>query len=331
MIKFEKQTWYDKNDTENQAKRIPINATNLNRIENGIEGAYVSINELEENINATIRPIAPYLTFVGNTNADMVAAAFGKGNEDEVTGIGKALKMYANFKGNTDNVDFLDGYDKYTDLVADHKQKLIGNKVIYTLIKGNAYAKDIIANTNSGLPDIVLYDAGSTEYLDLANATCSGYSSSTMNNRITRSIDVTNGLINLVGNVNGAGFTGAIQGYACLCTIPLIQPLPELRGYRYIHVKFADNIESSIKFDPEGEDKCDDSCHIIVAGAKHVIGHYNYNAVLTGQSFSSNDFFDTYANNPSAQDIKIGIYLEQLASTRHYGVINIKKIWLSET
>lgn len=46
----------------------------------------------------TSLPMASYLAFAGNVNADMIAAAFGKGNEDEVTGVGKALAMYSNYK-----------------------------------------------------------------------------------------------------------------------------------------------------------------------------------------------------------------------------------------
>jgi hypothetical protein len=84
-----------------------------------------SISDLSERT-----AIPSFLIFAGNVNADMVAAAFGRGNESEALGIGKALKMYANFKGNTENIDFLDGYDKYADLVTAHKQKLISNPTL---------------------------------------------------------------------------------------------------------------------------------------------------------------------------------------------------------
>lgn len=46
-----------------------------------------------------VRAVSSYLTFVGNVNADMVAAAFGKGNEDVDFGIGNALAMYGWYKG----------------------------------------------------------------------------------------------------------------------------------------------------------------------------------------------------------------------------------------
>ena len=42
-INYEHKTWYDKNDTVNASKRIPISATHLNRIEDGIQESF---NEL---------------------------------------------------------------------------------------------------------------------------------------------------------------------------------------------------------------------------------------------------------------------------------------------
>ena len=39
-IKYEHKTWYDKSDTENAAKRIPLSAANLNRIEDGIQESF---------------------------------------------------------------------------------------------------------------------------------------------------------------------------------------------------------------------------------------------------------------------------------------------------
>lgn len=48
--------------------------------------------------------MSSYLTFVGNVNADMLDAGFGKNNEDNVKGLGKALVMYSKFKGNVSNM-----------------------------------------------------------------------------------------------------------------------------------------------------------------------------------------------------------------------------------
>jgi hypothetical protein len=42
-----------------------------------------------------------FMAFAGNVNPDMLDAAFGKGNEDRITGIGRQLAMYAWFKGDS--------------------------------------------------------------------------------------------------------------------------------------------------------------------------------------------------------------------------------------
>lgn len=46
MIEFEKQTWYNKGDAANAAKRIPISASQLNRIEDAILSMYNHINDM---------------------------------------------------------------------------------------------------------------------------------------------------------------------------------------------------------------------------------------------------------------------------------------------
>ena len=46
MINFEKQTWYNKNDPNNQDKRIPISAAHLNRIEDAVSAAVSHVNDM---------------------------------------------------------------------------------------------------------------------------------------------------------------------------------------------------------------------------------------------------------------------------------------------
>lgn len=46
MIEFEKQTWYNKGDTANAAKRIPISASQLNRMEDAILSVCNHINDM---------------------------------------------------------------------------------------------------------------------------------------------------------------------------------------------------------------------------------------------------------------------------------------------
>lgn len=52
---------------------------------------------------------AAYVAFVGNVNAEMVEAAFGKYNEENIVGLGRALAMYANYKSGG-NVDIKEQY-----------------------------------------------------------------------------------------------------------------------------------------------------------------------------------------------------------------------------
>ena len=47
-INYERKTWYDKNDTPNASKRIPISATQLNRIEDAIGQSVGVINSMFE-------------------------------------------------------------------------------------------------------------------------------------------------------------------------------------------------------------------------------------------------------------------------------------------
>ena len=46
MIEFEKKTWYDKKDTANASKRIPISSANLNRFEDAIDYTVKNINDM---------------------------------------------------------------------------------------------------------------------------------------------------------------------------------------------------------------------------------------------------------------------------------------------
>ena len=157
MTNFEKQTWYNKNDTENKSKRIPISATHLNRIEDGIEGAYALINELETSINASIPTTAIYLTFVGNTNSDMVSAAFGKSNEDYIKGLGMALIMYSRYKGEKIEFTALSECNTLDDISNSFNAaaEILKSTAIVSLMNSNAYSKPYIDlwTLNSMLPE----------------------------------------------------------------------------------------------------------------------------------------------------------------------------------
>jgi len=51
-------------------------------------------------------PLASYMAFCSNVNADSLDAAFGKGNENSIMGIGRQLAMYAWYKGTSRSVAF---------------------------------------------------------------------------------------------------------------------------------------------------------------------------------------------------------------------------------
>lgn len=274
-----------------------------------------------------------FLAFVGN-NTDMVEAAFGKGNEDENLGIGNALRMYANYKGNTENIDFLDGYDKYAELVKDHKQDLISNESLYGIIKASSYANNILMNTRSNLPEIVLYDSGNTEYLSLTSANFS-----TEDIGIgTFEGDARENVINL-SITNYGSHSGSVGlGKAVKCIIP-IKPLPDLRGYRHLRIKFADggasyfNNLSELDLTPGGNSN---SCiGFVIGNVENKIFHKKSDMVndtidYTGKTFSFDNFGD-YTQNPTSNTIELYIKMNDVKNGHKSGYINIEKIWITET
>lgn len=322
MINFEKHTWYNKNDSENASKRIPLSAHHLNRIENGIEGAYTFANEL----TAPIPAIAPYLTFVGNANANMIAAAFGKGNETENIAIGKALKMYANFCGETDNLDFLDEYNNYKELVKAHKYRLVSNSYINTLIASSSYASGLLKSTIVGMPDIVLYESGKTDYLNLSGATIVCEKSIYDIGNYTSSMDFAGDVLNVkaVSKMSPSGdeVTGRL---AARCTIPLSKPLPKLCGYGCLNIKFADDAISGFTHLQSPERTY---ANIVVAGNTLNIPCSEEDLSLKGE-VKTQDFFDSYIKNPVKDNIEIQLNLERITSEQTVEV-NIEKIWISE-
>lgn len=85
-----------------------------------------------------------YMAFVGNVNADMVDAAFGKGNEDIIMGVGEALAMYGWFKG-MDKTEHpfthLRKMQTLNDMNNDIYDETIRSESLCDLILANEYAK----------------------------------------------------------------------------------------------------------------------------------------------------------------------------------------------
>lgn len=98
-----------------------------------------------------------YLTFVGNVNAEMVSAAFGKGNETCMKGLGAALVMYSRYKGEDlefkalFDCDTLDDISKSPDAIAE----VLNSSAIVSLMQSNDYAFPYISlwRLNAVLPE----------------------------------------------------------------------------------------------------------------------------------------------------------------------------------
>ena len=90
--------------------------------------------------------MSSYLTFVENSanpNVDVVSAALGKGNEDEVKGVGKALAMYAWFKGETDEFTELQKCETLEE-VTSAMAEIGESEMILSFIKSNPYALETV-------------------------------------------------------------------------------------------------------------------------------------------------------------------------------------------
>ncbi len=130
----------------------PVNAGNLNKIEQGIFDAGIGL--------------ASYMAFCGNVNADMLDAAFGKNNEEYITGLGRQLAMYAWFKGDskiTYPFTELSKNNNMVDIVSIGKglREIYENSTLHTFLESEAYA--------IGRVDQILETLSDT---DLKNAVC---------------------------------------------------------------------------------------------------------------------------------------------------------------
>ena len=93
-----------------------------------------------------IASIPSFITFAGNVNADIVSAAFGKGNESDMVGVGKSLVMYSRYKGETVNFTHLQNYNNLNEIGTsqDAINELLGSMAIVTLMQSNAYSKPYV-------------------------------------------------------------------------------------------------------------------------------------------------------------------------------------------
>lgn len=94
--------------------------------------------------------LSSYQAFCANINSDSLDAAFGKNNEDRVSGLGLQLAMYARFKDPTINIEkvfpnlimcnTLDDINNNTNALLN----IISNNNLYNFIKSNNFANSKI-------------------------------------------------------------------------------------------------------------------------------------------------------------------------------------------
>jgi hypothetical protein len=123
---------------------------------------------------------------------------------------------------------------------------------------------------------------------------------------------------------------------ATICSIPLIRSLPDLRGYRHLRIKFSEDVPSG--FYNVYNDIISNLVHarieVIVAGIVYkvpVTFDESYSTIDLTSIATVTDNFSAYAENPTASDIKIKLYLLLREDQTQRIEINIKKIWITET
>lgn len=147
------------------------------------------------------------MTFVANsTNNDALNAAFGKGNESNIGGIGRQMAMYLKFKDDTNTTlqNNISQYNTLAEVLANQKANIATNDTLMSLIKASDYAYGIWNNTKIGKEDFILYDM-STGFNSIVG------SPSKTDNRITLETSTTNGF---TVTAKVAASTGSFTGNA---------------------------------------------------------------------------------------------------------------------
>ena len=88
-----------------------------------------------------------YIALAGNVNEEMTNAALGKNNESRIKGVGKALAMYAWYKGEIHEFSDLQKCDTLNDIVASGcLDEIFDSPALSALVEANGYASDILMN-----------------------------------------------------------------------------------------------------------------------------------------------------------------------------------------
>lgn len=148
----------------NASGKIGVSTTTLTELGylSGVtSNIQTQINAISTATNSS-QPNESYMSFVANINSrDALDAAFGKGNESYVRGLGRQLSMYLRFKGDTNTTlqNNIAQYDTLSEVFSRYKADIAANSVLMTLIRGSDYAYNLWSNTKSNMADFVLYSA----------------------------------------------------------------------------------------------------------------------------------------------------------------------------
>ena len=94
-------------------------------------------------------PTGQLMAFAGSTNSEILDAAFGKGNEGFIHGIGRQLAMYAWYRGDSKETfpfKSLLRCDTFLDCIQYGIHELWENAAISALIENSPYAKGLMDN-----------------------------------------------------------------------------------------------------------------------------------------------------------------------------------------
>lgn len=127
----------------------PLNKGNLLSDETaalfGLSGDAATVNKA---LRGTLG-LESYMAFVANANTDSLDAAFGKGNEDKMVGIGKALAMYAWFKGETGPFARLVHCHTLQECYLKAVDEIWASAYIMALIQASPYAAANVYSANN--------------------------------------------------------------------------------------------------------------------------------------------------------------------------------------
>lgn len=207
------------------------------------------IFELYDNdatVNNSLRrtSLASYMAFCANANADNLDAAFGKENDGRISGLGRQLAMYAKFKGEDSGLyplTHLTQAERFSEIVNSNEasKEASLSHAIFNIISASPYAVGELKGKDRALPDIVLYDNGAADHLDLTSAVITKTGVRSEYCKAEFEVDH----IYLYAEHSNASGTSGVK-----VTIPLknITASYPFMFYKYLNIKMHDTLYSGI-------------------------------------------------------------------------------------